>query len=116
MTGFSRWWRKAGGVVLVLVFAVMALAPTSAAACTDDVSVAAASGAAQVQPGNTGPDPCDDGVCVCAQCGCHHASVHAPALMATSRTPLTRYERHVLVQPLAPTFDLSFGFKRPPRA
>ena len=121
MTRLATWWRRAGGILAALVLAVMLSTPTvAAAACADEPAVATASiDQADESPaaGDQGDGaPCEDGCGLCAHCHCHHAGAHVPTAMTAAYGPAAGSARHVVAEAPAPTSELTFGLRRPPRA
>ena len=121
MTGLATWRRRAGGILAALLLAVMLSTPTVAAAACADGPDAAAVAIDQADDAQANADPfdaapCEDGCGLCVHCHCSHAGAYLPATMTAAYGPPTRNERHVLAQAPAPTSDLVFGLKRPPRA
>jgi len=120
MTARSTWWRRLGGPWVALVLAVLALGPSlDGLICHDEGRPASSSSSAAVVAAQDVDQPSpahDDGLGPCVHGHCHHAAPYVPVDAVVAEAAVSPRTRYALAPNAAPTFDLHFELKRPPRA
>lgn len=123
MIGLKGWWRRFGGLVAILLLAVVAVAPNAdLLLCSGEAVPAAEAGpsakaapvsAASEQHADTSSQ--DDLGGVCAHGHCHHGGAFTPMAIAQISDGRSRVERLSVPLSAPAVSHLQFGLDRPPR-